>query len=125
MAISQAKSRRKQTGALYKAYRKKRKHEIGRKPSFTRVAEKKVKTVKTKGGGSKTKILRTDVVNLYDPKSKKYSKAKVKAVLENPADRHFVRRNIMTKGAIIDTDKGKAKITSRPGQEGSVNAVLI
>jgi len=46
-------------------------------------------------------------------------------VLENPANRHFVRRNILTKGTIIETVKGKAKITGRPGQEGMVNAVLI
>ena len=36
-----------------------------------------------------------------------------------------VRRNILTKGAIIETDAGKAKITNRPGQEGTVNAVLV
>jgi small subunit ribosomal protein S8e len=31
----------------------------------------------------------------------------------------------MNKGAIIDTKLGKAKITSRPGQSGNINAVLI
>ncbi|MEK6848627.1 MAG: 30S ribosomal protein S8e, partial [Nanoarchaeota archaeon] len=42
-----------------------------------------------------------------------------------PANRHFIRRNIMTKGSVIDTELGKARITSRPGQDGVVNAVLI
>ena len=46
-------------------------------------------------------------------------------VVENPANRHFVRRNIMTKGTVIETEKGKARITSRPGQDGTINAVLI
>ena len=45
--------------------------------------------------------------------------------VDSPANRHFIRRNIMTKGIIIETDKGKAKITSRPDQDGIVNAVLI
>ncbi|MEK6949175.1 MAG: 30S ribosomal protein S8e, partial [Nanoarchaeota archaeon] len=49
----------------------------------------------------------------------------IKTISGNPANRHFVRRNIMTKGAIIETEKGKARITSRPGQDGAVNAVLI
>jgi small subunit ribosomal protein S8e len=31
----------------------------------------------------------------------------------------------MNKGAIINTKIGKAKITSRPGQSGVINAVLL
>ena len=66
-----------------------------------------------------------DTINLIDPKTKKSSKIKIDKVLENPANRHFVRRNIITRGTVVETSKGKAKITSRPGQEGSINAVLI
>jgi small subunit ribosomal protein S8e len=46
-------------------------------------------------------------------------------VTENPANKNFVRRNILTKGAVVATDLGKAKITSRPGQDGEVNAILL
>ena len=49
----------------------------------------------------------------------------LKTVLENPANRHYVRRNIITKGTIVDTEKGKAIITSKPGQEGCINAKLL
>ena len=49
----------------------------------------------------------------------------MKTVSENTADRHFVRHNIITKGAIVMTSKGKAKVTNRPGQEGIINAVLV
>ena len=52
-------------------------------------------------------------------------KVKIKTIIENQANRNFVRRNIMNKGAIIDTEIGKAKITSRPGQDGTVNAILV
>ena len=53
------------------------------------------------------------------------SKTEIISVVENPANIHYVRRNIMTKGAIIETELGKAKITSRPGQTGTINAILI
>ena len=81
--------------------------------------------VGVRGGNIKVKLLSVEEVNLYDPKEKKYSKVKIKSVLENPANRHFVRRNIITKGTIVDTEKGKAKVVSRPGQTGVLNAVLI
>ena len=125
MAISQAKSRRKQTGALYKAYRKKKKHELGRLPALTRLDEKRAVNIRTMGGNRKVRILSINTANLLDPKTKKHEQVKIKTILESPANRHFVRRNIMTKGCIVETEKGKAKITSRPGQDGTVNAVLI
>ena len=34
-------------------------------------------------------------------------------------------KNVLIKGAIIDTDLGKARITNRPSQESSVNAILM
>lgn len=125
MAISQAKSRRKQTGALYKAYRKKKKHELGRLPALTKLEKRKAVNIRTMGNNRKVSLLSIDTANLLDPKTKKHEQVKIKTIIENPANRHFVRRNIMTKGCIIETEKGKAKITSRPGQDGVVNAVLI
>jgi len=63
--------------------------------------------------------------NLTDQKTKKSSKVKITSVVDNPANRNFVRRNIITKGAVVETEKGRARVTSRPGQDGLVNAVLI
>jgi len=126
MVIIQTRSRRKASGGRYINYRKKRLFEIGREPALTKLDEKvKRKVVGVKFGGEKQKLLRTNIVNLYNPKSKTYSKAIITTVVENPANRHFVRRNIITKGCVVDTDQGKARVTSRPGQVGMVNAVLI
>ena len=50
---------------------------------------------------------------------------KILNVVGNPANRHFVRRNIITKGSFVDTEKGKVRITSRPGQDGSLNGVFV
>jgi SSU ribosomal protein S8E len=45
-------------------------------------------------------------------------------VRQNPANPHYVQRNIMGKGSIVQTELGEAVITSRPGQDGVVNAIL-
>lgn len=125
MALSQSRPRRKQTGALYKDYRKKRQYEIGREPSFTKLGKKRVQVIRSMGANRKLRMLGSDTANLYDPKSKSFKQAKIKTITDNPANRHFIRRNIMTKGSVIDTEFGKARITSRPGQDGVINAVLI
>ncbi len=126
MAISQLRSLRRASGGRYKQQgRKKKSYELGREPALTKIDKKRSKYVRTKGNNSKVRLLSSDTANLFDPKTKKYEQTKIKAVTENPANRHFVRRNIMNKGTIIETEKGKARITSRPGQDGSVNAVLL
>ena len=125
MAISQTRSKRKQTGSLYRDYRKKKKHELGRLPALTRIGSRRTSNTRTRGGNRKVKVLSSETANLVDPKTKKYEQVKIKTILETPANRHFVRRSIITKGCVVDTEKGKAKITSRPGQDGTVNAVLI
>ncbi|HDN05822.1 MAG TPA: 30S ribosomal protein S8e, partial [Candidatus Bathyarchaeota archaeon] len=46
-------------------------------------------------------------------------------VIRNPANVDYDRRGVITKGAIIETSLGLARVTSRPGQNGVINAVLI
>ncbi|MEK6874305.1 MAG: 30S ribosomal protein S8e [Nanoarchaeota archaeon] len=126
MVIIQHRSKRKSTGGRYKRlYRSNRKFEVGRAPSMTTIGEKFLKIVRTKGGNEKQKLHAIQTANIFDPKAKKFVVAPIKTVTENPANRHFVRRNIITRGAVIDTELGKAKVTSRPGQDGFVNAVLL
>ncbi|NOR77955.1 MAG: hypothetical protein GQ523_05955 [Methanophagales archaeon] len=43
----------------------------------------------------------------------------------NPTNPFFARRNITTKGAVIETEIGDAVVTSRPDQDGIVNARLM
>jgi small subunit ribosomal protein S8e len=125
MAISQSRPKRKETGGRYIAYRKKKQYELGREPSFTKLGKKKMLVLRVMGANRKLRMLSADTANLYDPKSKLFKQIKIKTITDNPANRHFIRRNIMTKGSVIDTELGKAKITSRPGQDGVINAVLI
>lgn len=126
MVVIHHRSKRKPTGGRYKKlYRAKRNFETGSNPTLSKVGNVVMRTIRTKGGNSKQKLLVAEIANIFNPKTNKYQKAKIKTVLENPANRHYVRRNLLTKGTVIDTEIGKAKITSRPGQEGTVNAVLI
>ena len=113
------------TGGRKKELRSKRLYERGNFPTLPIVDVETSEAVRTKGGSWKYHLLSTDIANIYDPKSKSFSKVKIKIVTANDANRHYVRSNILTKGTVIDTEKGKAKITNRPGQEGQINAVLI
>ena len=124
MAISQLRSKKKTSGGRYK-YRVKKKKNLGNLPTHTKLGKRKTKVVKGRAGIMKQKLLNEESANVYDPKTKKYSKLKILNIIGNTANRHFVRRNIITKGAIIKTEKGEAKVTSRPGQQGSINAVLV
>lgn len=124
MAVSQLRSKKKISGGRYK-YRVKKKKNLGRLPTYTKLGKRKLKKVKGRSGIEKQKLLKEETANIYDPKTKKYSKLKILNIIDNKANRHFVRRNIITKGAIIKTEKGDARVTSRPGQEGSINAVLV
>lgn len=110
---------------MYIDYRKKRITEKRNLPANTKMADR-IKIVKrAMGGNLKESLLAVNVANIYNPKTKKMQVAKIKTVAENAANRHFVRRNIITKGTVIDTELGKAKVTSRPGQTGTINAVLM
>ena len=125
MAISQERPKRKVTGSRYVDLRKKKFANLGRDPTLTKVGDRKVKLLRGKGGHKKEILYSDKVLNVFNPKSKKYEKVEIKNVVENPANRHYVRRNILTKGTIVETSLGKAKITSRPGQEAVLNGILI
>lgn len=116
---------RKITGRKYKKARKKRLYEKQGVTRYVKLGKEKKKVLRTRGGNVKVVLLSTDKVNLYDPLKNKAEVVKIKSVLETHSNRFLARRNIMTKGAIIETEKGKARITNRPSQEGSVNAILI
>lgn len=119
------KTGRKYTGAKYHKSRKKKKYELAGQARMVKLGKEKRKKLRTRGGNIKTVLLSTDIVNIINKKTKKSEKAKIKNVAETPSNKFLARQNILMKGAIIETDKGKAKITNRPSQEGSVQAVFL
>lgn len=125
MAIWQGESKRKPSGGRRMMAHKKRKFEIGREPVLTTIGTTKRKYVRVRAGEMRVRMLKADTANVTNPKTGKTAPAKITTVTGNPANINYVRRNIMTKGAIVQTSAGKARITSRPGQHGAINAVLI
>jgi small subunit ribosomal protein S8e len=117
--------KRKPSGGKKRAYRGKRKFEQGSFPVETIVGEPKRKIERGRGGGIKIKVLSEKYACVTDLKTGKTEKAEILRVVKNPANVDYDRRGVITKGAIIETSLGLARVTSRPGQNGVINAVLI
>lgn len=116
---------KKRTGGSIHLHRRKKKFELGSNPLLTKLGKGRKSIIRTKGGGVKIKILAAQKANVYDPSTKQTKLVKITDIISNPANPHFVRRGIITKGATIETELGLARVTSRPSQQGAVNAVMI
>lgn len=125
MALWHGKSKRKPSGGRLVQRRKKRRFEIGREPIYTNVGQESLRKYRTMGGNSKNRMLSAAYANVMDPKNNQITRVRIIRVLQNAADPNYVQRNIMNRGATIQTDIGVARITSRPGQDGTINAVLV
>lgn len=121
----QGKSVRKYTGGRLIRQRGKRKFELGGEPANTHLGGTIRKIAKKLGGQLKARLLRAETAIVTDLSTKTSKIVKIETVTGNPANKNYIRRNIMTKGSIIKTEIGSARVTNRPGQEGSINAVLI
>src|SRR3989338_1693773 len=125
MARAQTRSKRKATGGRYHFFRTKRKYELSGYPSNTKLEnEVQVRVDRVRGGHSKRVVLGTNKINVSDQKGKS-TKTYILNVVENPANPNLVRRNIITKGCVVETPLGRVKVTSRPGQEGNLAGVLV
>ena len=111
------------TGGRRHPLRSRRKYEIDRFPNEAIIGEQITITRKVRGKNVKTAIKTIDSVNLaIDSKIKR---VKIIKVLENATNNDYQRRGIISKGAILETEEGKCRVVSRPGQHGTVNAILV
>ncbi|MEK6923687.1 MAG: 30S ribosomal protein S8e [Candidatus Micrarchaeota archaeon] len=85
--------------------------------------KEKRETLRSKGGSTKLKGKKISFIVVSAGATSK--KVKITNVVESPDNRHYARENIITHGAIVETELGKCRVTSRPGQDGVVNAVLL
>ena len=125
MGIWQGRSRRKPTGGRLRPSRKKRRFEIARELQQATIGSGTVKKYRVRGANRKLRILTTNTVNVFDPATKKIQPVKVVTVRENPANPNYVQRNVITRGAIVETEVGLVQIRSRPGQDGVLNGVRV
>jgi len=119
----QGRSTRKRTGGRRRNFRNKRKHELGDEPTETRLGEAARKEVDARGNTTKVRAVQADTATVATDDGT--VAAEIEDVVENPSNPNYVRRNIVTKGAIVETSEGRARVTSRPGQDGQINAVLV
>src|SRR3990170_6002077 len=117
--------KKKLTGGRKRVYRAKRKFEQGTFAAETTLGEPKRKRTRGYGGNIKVKVLSDKYVSVTNPKSGKTEKTEILRVVKNRANVDYNRRGVITKGAEIDTGLGLARVTSRPGNDGVINAVLI
>ena len=125
MGVWQGRSRRKRTGGRLRPIRKKRRFEIAREAQFATVGPGTVKRYRVRGGNQKLRLLTATSINVFDPATKSMRSAKVVTVRENAANPNYVQRNIITKGAIVETDLGLVEVRSRPGRDGILNGVRV
>ena len=125
MAWHDRLTKRKKTGGKKRAYRTKRIYEHGSQPVETLQGEAQRKAVAGIASTSKIKLVRADHVNVSNPETGKTQRLEILDVVSNPAKADYNRRGVITKGTIVRTENGLARIVSRPGQEGSLSAVVV
>jgi len=126
MSVYQGNDLRKITGGRKRPSRKKRKYELGRFPTNTMLSDVNKRVIdRVRGGGIKVRLKRVAFANVTDPGKGVSKRVRILEIVETPDNKEHARIGIITKGAIIRTEAGIAKVTSRPGQDGVVNAVII
>jgi len=116
--------KKKPSGGRKRAYRMKRRYEKGSFPTETTLGEPRKKTTRRRGDNIKIRLLSTNQANVSDPTTNKTRNVEILRVVQNPANVDYNRRGVITKGTIIETPLGTARVTSRLGQHGLVNAIL-
>jgi len=126
MSWYQGNDLKKPSGGKKERHRKKRKYELGRPPTLTKLGDREErKLIRVRGGNYKIRLKKAVFVNVAISNENIVKKTKILEVVETPANIQYARSNIITRGAIVRTELGLVKITSRPGQDGVLNGVLI
>ena len=117
--------KKKPSGGRRRVSRKKRRYERGGYPTQTTLGDRKLKTIRRRGGNLKTRALSEKQGSISNPSTGRTDWEEIVRVVRNPANVNYDRRRVITKGTILETKLGLARVTSRPGQHGIINAVLI
>lgn len=105
MGISRdSRHKRSATGAKRAFYRKKRAFEKGRQPANTRIGNKRIHLVRTRGGNTKYRGLRLDSGNFSWGSEGIARKVRVIVVAFHPSNNELVRTNTLTKSAVVQID---------------------
>ncbi|MFH0711560.1 MAG: 30S ribosomal protein S8e [archaeon] len=125
---------RKTSGGKYKRPKKRKLTGRQNQARIVKIGDRKTKLLKTRGGSKKLTSFFNNIANIITKKTpntktstkqQRTKKVTIKNVIETPSNTFLARQNILVKGAIIETELGKARITNRPSQEGNVQAELL
>ena len=112
------------TGGRRHPLKTRQKFQLDRYPNEALIGDQETSTRKTRGNNRKTGLKTVRHVNLVLSDAK-IKRSKIVKVLENKTNNDYQRRGVITKGAILETEDGKCRVISRPGQCGIINAVLV
>ena len=82
----------------------KRKFELGRAPANTKVGDKRVRTVRVRGGNQKFRALKLDSGNFAWAGEAVTRKTRILNVVYNATSNELVRTNTLVKGAVVSID---------------------
>ena len=118
-------SGRNYTGGRKIAMRSRRKFEIDRYPNEAVIGSNVKVTRRVRGDNSKTALKTVELANVSNVEENKTTRLKILRVIKNTANKDYERRGVITKGTVIETELGLARVISRPGQVGIINAVQL
>jgi small subunit ribosomal protein S8e len=99
-----SRHKRSHTGAKRAQYRKKRKFELGRQPANTKLGQKRIHTVRTRGGNTKYRALRLDSGSFSWGSEAISRKTRLIDVVFNASNNELVRTKTLVKSAIVQID---------------------
>merc|ERR1712046_65080 len=101
--------KRRKTGGKLTPWRMKRKFELGRQPSETKIGHKRVRSVRTRGGNTKYRALRLDAGNMSWASESVTRKCRLLNVSYNSTNNELVRTNTLVKSGIVQIDAAPFK----------------
>merc|ERR1719305_1729676 len=105
MSISRnSRHKRRATGGRMPIHKKKRKFEMGRVPSMTKIGAKRVIFVRGRGGNIKTRLLKGDHGNFSWGSEAISCKTRVMDTVYNATNNELVRTKTPVKNTIVSVD---------------------
>ncbi|KAJ8556013.1 hypothetical protein K7X08_022771 [Anisodus acutangulus] len=103
--------KRRATGGKKKAWRKKRKYEMGRQPANTKLVPnaKTVRRIRVRGGNVKWRALRLDTGNYSWGSEAVTRKTRLLDVVYNASNNELVRTQTLVKSAVVQVDAAPFK----------------
>eukprot|EP00161_Ancyromonas_sigmoides_P002318 TRINITY_DN1207_c1_g1_i1.p1 TRINITY_DN1207_c1_g1~~TRINITY_DN1207_c1_g1_i1.p1 ORF type:complete len:218 (+),score=122.53 TRINITY_DN1207_c1_g1_i1:44-655(+) len=105
MGISRdSEHKRRATGGRRVALRMKRKFQMGRQPSSTKIGPKRIRDVRGRGGNIKKRALRLDAGNFSWPSESVTRRVRILDIVYNASSNELVRTKTLVKSCIAQVD---------------------